>query len=104
MTTNTLFLCNQNENRSKTSEELVPGSKSAGLYSEISPVTRELVEWADIIVVFEQKQVDEVKKRIPKLAFEKRIFNLDVSDVYNYGDPLLKKIIKGKLEGIREFL
>ena len=102
--TNTLFICNQNENRSRTAEELVPGSRSAGLYSEISPVTRELVEWTDIIVVFEQKQVEEVKKRFPKLAFEKRIFNLDVKDVYNYGDSELARVIKGKLEGIREFI
>ena len=102
--TNTLFICNQNENRSKTAEALVPGSKSTGLYSDKSPVTKELVEWAELLVVFEQKQVDELKKRFPKQCFEKRIFNLEVKDYYNYGDEQLIKIIKEKLKEIKEFI
>jgi predicted protein tyrosine phosphatase len=102
--TNTLFICNQNENRSKTAEELTPGSKSAGLYSEKSPVTEELVKWAEVIVVFSQKQVEEVKKRFPKLAFEKRIFNLDIVDIYNYTDERLVNEVKEKLKGIKEFI
>ena len=101
---NTLFICNQNENRSKTAEALVPGSNSAGLYSEKSPVTEELMNWADILVVFEQKQVEELKKRYPKQCFDKRIFNLDVKDYYNYGDERLTREVKGKLRGVKNFL
>jgi predicted protein tyrosine phosphatase len=102
--TNTLFICNQNKNRSVTAEELTPGSKSAGLYSEKNPVTEELVKWADNIVVFSQKQVEEVKKRFPTLCFERRIFNLDIVDIYNYTDERLVKEVKEKLKGIKEFI
>ncbi len=95
--TNILFICNQNENRSKTAEELTPGSKSAGLYSEKSPVTEELMNWAETIVVFEQRQVDELKTRFPKQCFDKRLYNLDIKDLYDYGNKELTKQVREKL-------
>ena len=98
--TNILFICNQNENRSKTAEELTPGSKSAGLYSEKSPVTEELMNWAETIVVFEQRQVDELKKRFPKQCFDTPIYNLDIKDLYDYGAGQLAKEVKKKLLSI----
>ena len=74
------------------------GSRSAGLYSDKNTLSREHMEWADVIVVFEQRQAEEVKKRFPELAFEKRILNLDVKDIYDYGDARLREEIKGKVE------
>ena len=103
MPNNILFVCNQNENRSKTAEELVLGSRSAGLYSDKNTLSREHMEWADVIVVFEARQVAEVKKRFPQLAFEKRIFNLDVKDIYDYGDKRLEEEVRGKLYSSQEY-
>jgi len=97
---NILFVCNQNENRSRTAEELVPGSGSAGLYSEENTLSKEHMEWADVIVVFEQGQVEEVRERFPHLALRKLIFNLDVKDVWDYGRKELEEEIRGKVEGI----
>ena len=51
-----LFICNQNQNRSKTAEELFKNkflTKSAGLFNE-QPVTEKQLSWADTIVVMEE--------------------------------------------------
>ena len=64
-----LFICNQNQNRSKTAEELFKNkfkTKSAGLYNE-KPVTEKQIGWADVIVVMEDSQRSEIAKRFPKL-------------------------------------
>jgi len=50
---NILFICNQNQNRSKTAEELFKdrfNTRSAGLYNE-KPVTEKQISWADVIIV-----------------------------------------------------
>ena len=60
-----LFICNQNENRSKTAEELFKGrieTKSAGLYNE-KPVSEKQLSWADLVVVMEDEQRTEISKR-----------------------------------------
>ncbi len=69
-----LFICNQNQNRSKTAEEIFKGrfeTKSAGLYNE-SPVTEEQLEWADAVFVMEEEQRHELAKRFPKQYREMR--------------------------------
>lgn len=94
-----LFICNQNQHRSKTAEELFRGSfetKSAGLYNE-RPVTKEQLEWADLIVVMEDEQRAEISKRFPKLYMKKRIVSLGVPDTYSYGQAELKNLLKEKL-------
>lgn len=63
-----LFICNQNQNRSKTAENLFRNkfeTKSAGLYNE-KPVTEKQIEWADKIMVMEDSQRSEISKRFPK--------------------------------------
>ena len=93
-----LFVCNQNENRSKTAEELFKGkfnTRSAGLYNE-SPVSEEELSWSDVIVVMEEVQREEIGKRFPKLYMKKRVVSLDIPDVYHYGQPELVKVLKSK--------
>ena len=94
----TLFICNQNQNRSKTAEEIFKDkftSRSAGLYNA-SPVTNEQIEWADLIVVMEAAQRSELAKRFPKLYLQKRIVSLDIPDVYCYQQPELVEVLKQK--------
>lgn len=60
-----LFICNQNQNRSRTAEELFARHfdvQSAGLYNE-HPVTEQQISWADVVVVMENDQRTELAKR-----------------------------------------
>lgn len=94
-----LFICNQNENRSKTAEEIFKNrfkTKSAGLYNE-KPVTEKQLSWADVIVVMEDFQRMEIAKRFPKLYMQKRILSLGIPDIYNYNEPELVDILKSKM-------
>jgi predicted protein tyrosine phosphatase len=95
-----LFICNQNENRSKTAEELFKDrfeTKSAGLYNE-RPVSREQIRWADLILVMEDAQRTEISKRFPDLYLKKHILSLDIPDNYYYNQPALIKILDEKVK------
>ena len=97
-----LFICNQNQNRSKTAEEIFKDkfeTKSAGLYNE-KPVSEKQLSWADMIIVMEDKQRAEIAKRFPKLYIQKKILSLDIPDVYYYNDSELIYLLKSKMEEI----
>lgn len=94
-----LFICNQNQNRSRTAEELFKGrfeTKSAGLYNE-KPVTKRQISWADTIIVMEESQRREIAARFPELYMQKRIISLDIPDVYHYNQPSLIHILNSKM-------
>ena len=95
-----LFICNQNENRSKTAEELFKAkfeTKSAGLYNE-KPLTEKQLGWADVVVVMEDRQRSEIAKRFPKVYMQKRILSLDIPDVYYRDQPELVKMLRSKMK------
>lgn len=95
-----LFVCNQNKHRSRTAEELFKGefeTKSAGLYNE-RPVTEEELTWADIIIVMEERQREELSKRFPKQYLQKRILSLNIEDIYQYNQPELIEELKNKIQ------
>lgn len=97
-----LFICNQNQNRSKTAEKLFKGkfqTKSAGLFSSKS-LTNKQLEWADSIIVMDQDQRREIAKRFPKQYMQKRILSLDIPDIYQYNQPELIKTLKLKFNQI----
>ena len=99
-----LFICNQNENRSKTAEELFKGkfkTKSAGLFNE-KPVTSKEINWADVIVVMEDFQRNEIAKRFPEYYIKKRILSLNLPDMYYYKQPELLSILKSKMDNFKE--
>ena len=93
-----LFICNQNQHRSKTAEEIFRGNnetQSAGLYNE-HPVTEEQLSWADLVVVMEDEQRTELGKRFPKLYMKKKIVSLNIPDTYHYNQPELITILQRK--------
>ena len=99
---NVLFVCNQNQNRSKTAEEAFKGrfnTKSAGLYNE-NPVTEKQLNWANVVIVMEQSQRAEIAKRFPKHYMQKRILSLDIPDVYHYNQPELIDLLKSKVNDL----
>lgn len=98
----TLFICNQNQNRSKTAELMFKNdfeTKSAGLYNN-APVSIEQLEWADLIVVMEDEQRKELGRRFPSIYMKKRIVSLEISDVYHYGQTELKRLLKEKMNNL----
>jgi len=95
---NILFICNQNQNRSKTAAEVFNQqwkTQSAGLFNE-RPVTKQQLEWADKIVVMEAMQRKELGERFPNEYLKKQIISLDIPDIYNHNDPGLIRILKNK--------
>jgi predicted protein tyrosine phosphatase len=103
---NILFVCNQNQNRSRTAEELFKGrfnTKSAGLYNQ-KPLTERQLSWAEVVIVMEEEQRSEIARRFPKLYMQKRILSLEIPDVYSYGDLRLIEMLKSKVEEYSEFL
>ena len=99
-----LFICNQNQNRSKTAEEIFKGkfeTKSAGLYNA-NPVNEKQILWADLIIVMEDEQRAEIAKRFPNIYMKKQIISLGIPDVYYYNQPELVAILKSKVEELIE--
>src|SRR3989339_1445771 len=99
-----LFICNQNQNRSKMAEELFKDrfqTKSAGLYNKKQVSVKE-IEWADVIIVMEEEQRLEISKRFPKHYLQKRVLSLEISDIYNYGNPKLEQQLKSKMKDYYE--
>lgn len=94
-----LFVCNQNENRSKTAEGLFKDrfeTRSGGLYSEKS-VTEKDLSWAEVIVVMEGEHRSEIAKKFPRQYMKKRIISLGIPDIYHYNQPELINILKAKV-------
>ena len=94
-----LFICNQNQNRSKTAEDIFKErfqTKSAGLYNG-KPVTEKQLSWADIVVVMEDIQRAEIAKRFPEKYMQKRILSLNIPDIYHYNQPELIEVLKSKI-------
>jgi len=101
-----LFVCNQNENRSKTAENIFEtkfNTKSAGLYNQ-KPVTKSQISWADVVIVMEEDQRSEISKRFPKQYIQKRVLSLEIPDVYKYGDTKLIKSLKSKMKEYSDVL
>lgn len=94
-----LFICNMNQHRSKTAEELFQNrfeTKSAGLYNNL--VTEEQIAWADVVVVMTEEQRKEIGKRFPKLYLQKRILEFDVPDIYFHQQKELVQLLEKRCE------
>ena len=101
---NVLFICNQNQNRSRTAKKVFDGrfkTKSAGLYNS-HPVTEKQISWADLVVVMEDRQRSEIAQRFPKQYMMKRIISLGIPDVYRYGQPELVGILEERLDELAQ--
>lgn len=95
-----LFICNQNQNRSKTAEELFRSrfeTKSAGLYNE-KPVAEKELAWADLVLVMDDLQRAEIARRFPKQYLQKRILSLGVPDSFCYNQPELIELLRARVE------
>jgi len=103
-----LFVCTANKMRSKTAEEIYKNDerfmvKSAGIadFAEV-PVSLELLLWADYIVVMEEMHLDWLQQCFPLTYAHKKIFCLDIPDLYDFMDQALVFRIKQKFETLYE--
>ena len=99
-----LFICNANINRSKTAEIIFKEkyeTKSAGFYCEetnnTKKISRELIEWADIIIVFEEDHILHIKEHYPKAYLTKTIINLEIPDIYTFMSEDLQDRLNWKI-------
>lgn len=95
-----LFLCTANMNRSKTAElhfaakHPVNVYKSAGLSEKecrrngSTLCTEFMLEWADVILVMEAEHLRRIEQHTGQ-RFLHKIINLDIPDVYTFGDTAL---------------
>jgi len=91
-----LFVCNLGENRSRTAAHMFKDkyeTKYAGVLDNL--VTKEQMEWADVVVVMEEHQKRRLRAMFPDT--NKKIINLDISDAYAFDNPKLKKLISQKM-------
>jgi predicted protein tyrosine phosphatase len=98
-----LFLCSQNRFRSPTAESVVAGlpdveAASAGLNNDaVTPLSGDLVEWADIIFVMETTHRNKLQKRFRHLLRGKKVVVLGVPDIYEFMEPSLVELFRSTL-------
>ena len=98
-----LFVCARNRLRSPTAERVfaaVPGveAESAGVAPDAeNPVTPELIEWADVILVMEPAHRSKLAKLFPHALRGKRVVCLDVPDDCDYVAPELVRLLRGRV-------
>lgn len=97
-----LFICSRNKLRSPTAEKIFSTREgfevaSAGLSRDAeTPVSSELLEWADVIFVMERAHRDKLSKEFRACLNSKRIICLDIPDQYEYMDEALVRLLEAK--------
>lgn len=97
---NVLFVCSRNQWRSPTAEQVwrrhpLLNVRSGGT----SPSARHTVsegdiEWADVVIVMEQKHKSRLVAEFTRLLDYKPVHVLDIPDDYKYMDPELVELLE----------
>lgn len=101
---NLLFICSQNRLRSPTAEAIFANyegvqTASAGVSSGAdSPVTPELINWADVVFVMEHIHKKKLSAKHSKHLRNKKVVVMGIPDNYNYMDPVLVELLTHKVE------
>jgi predicted protein tyrosine phosphatase len=62
-----------------------------------TPISGDLIEWADVILVMEQWHRRKISDRFPELLQGKRIGVLDIPDLFHFMDPMLVRLLKQRV-------
>ena len=101
--THVLFLCDRNRWRSPTAEQVFAGRPemecaSAGVDRDAeTPVSPELLEWADLIFVMERTHKRKLMNLLGDHLRGKKIVCLDIPDRYRFMDPSLVDLLVAKV-------
>ena len=92
-----LCVCNQGEHRSPTLarilEERGHETRFRGIYNPDNPLTKEDLEWAELVYVFEPHQRKFISEEFPGEYLKLRIVCLDVQDLYKKDQQELIEIL-----------
>lgn len=97
-----LFVCSQNRLRSPTAEQIFSARPdlevmSAGTNHDAeTPLTAEIVAWADLIFVMEKAHRNKLQRRF-KRQLKARVVCLDIPDDYEFMDPVLVRLLENKI-------
>ena len=100
---NVLFVCSQNRLRSATAEVVFSTYPNLEVLScgtaadAVTPLSADLVHWAEVIFAMENHHRDKIRKRYGKLLDGKRLIVLRIPDNYDYMDPDLVELLKRKV-------
>ena len=98
-----LFICGKNKWRSPTAEQIFSEHPSiectsAGVSHDAeTPVSVELIEWADLIFVMEKEHRTKLSGRFKPHLAGKKVICLDIPDNYKFMDPALVALLKSKV-------
>jgi predicted protein tyrosine phosphatase len=70
-----------------------------------TPLSGDLIEWADVIVAMERTHRDKLARRFGSLLRDKRVVVLGVPDTYRHMEPELVALLKARVAavlGLRE--
>ena len=105
---NHLFICSANKQRSKTAEDYFSAKYpqlqflSAGTNLRLcrkegtTPLTDDLLQWADRIWVMETRHLDHLKKTCGSKYYNK-VTVLHIPDYYAYYDPELLQLLEKRV-------
>lgn len=105
---NVLFICSRNQWRSPTAEQLwrrhpLVSARSAGTSPNARhKVSVDDIDWADVILVMEEKHKSRLVAEFARLLEGKPIHVLDIPDVYKYMDSELVDELERSVPSILE--
>ena len=100
---NLLFVCSENRLRSPTAEAVFsnyPGVNAIGAGTNADaemPVSGDLIEWADVVLVMENGHKIKIAKKFKALLKDKRLVCLDIPDNYECMQPELISLLEAKV-------
>ncbi|WP_058188844.1 low molecular weight protein tyrosine phosphatase family protein [Terracidiphilus gabretensis] len=99
-----LFVCSANALRSPTAEAVFSHyegieAASAGTNADAeTPVSADLIEWADVVIVMEQHHAQFLQVRFGYLLRRRRVSVLGIPDRYDFMEPDLVQLLKDKVD------
>jgi predicted protein tyrosine phosphatase len=100
---NLLFVCSENRLSSPTAAAVFERyanveTRSAGVGPFAgTPVSPDLLEWADVILVMEEEQQVSLLDKYPDVLTGKRVVCLDIPDQFAYMDPELVRLLETRV-------
>ncbi len=100
---NLLFVCSKNKLRTPTGEEIFSrydGIQAIGCGTNAdaaTPLSGDLIEWADVIFPMEMKHQKKISKKFNRLVKDKKVLCLAIPDNYERMEPALIRLLKKKI-------
>ncbi len=98
-----LFVCSENRLRSPTAAAVFSeldgvDAISAGTNKDCEcPVSGDLIEWADVVLVMENSHRNKISRRFRDLLRDKKLAVLDIPDIFEFMDPMLVALLKARV-------